>query len=667
MKKKLALLAIGGVIFSSCGTDQEIVKSSPSQNQPLTKIANSSENALQDQVIVKFTEEGLHKIESIVLSSPTKSIDAVQVDALLGSIGITKVEPVFNVNKNNSERAKKSGLHLWYVLHFGETRDVNEVAAQLANKDIVSVVEFSSKYVKNSTGKTVSYKPSGLAPRTDLPFSDSYLADQWNFNNTGDSKFATKPVEGADVNVFDAWTMSTGDPSIIVAVLDEAVQYNHPDLEANMWVNADEIPGNGIDDDENGLIDDIHGWDFASDGPISWGNLDDNGDLADQGHGTHVAGVIAAVNNNGIGISSIAGGSGNNDGVRLMSCQIFASNSASSAQIAKAITYAADNGASILQCSFGKYLDNTPNDNAFENKSPMEVAAYEYFLSAQNNDVIDGGLIIFASGNDKDPRANYPGAYRKFISVSSVSADHLPTWYTNYGTGVNISATGGSAYTASNNKPYGMILSTTIAAVDENKAEYSYKEGTSMACPHVSGIAALGLSYAKQLGKTFTTEEFKSMLLTSTNDIDAFLEGVKYTPAGSLTLPNYIKKMGTGLVDATQFLLQIEGAPMLKAKVNTKQYLSLNKFFGGSSDNLTYLGVEISEEDKTKLGLEEDLEIKSGKLVIKCAKPGMARVTIKAIAGGNNVASPDQMGGMPIEKEVVIIARTVQTSNGGWL
>ncbi len=667
MKKNLSLLVLGSLIITSCGVDQEIVKSSPSQSHTLTKIANSSDNALQDQIVVKFTNEGLRKIESIVLSSPARAIKATKVDALLGGIGISKVEPVFNVNSKNSERAKKGGLHLWYVLYFDEAKDVNDVAAQLANNDIVSVVEFSTKYIKNTTGKTVSYNPMDIAPRTDLPFNDAYLADQWNFDNIGDSKFATKPVEGADINIFDAWAMSTGDPSIVVAVVDEAIQYNHPDLEANMWINPGEIPGNGIDDDGNGLIDDVHGWDFASDGPLSWDNIDDNGDLADQGHGTHVAGVIAAVNNNGIGISGIAGGSGNNDGVRLMSCQIFASNSASSVQIAQAVTYAADNGASILQCSYGKYLDNTRNDNDFEEKSPMEVAAYEYFLSAQNNDVIDGGLIIFASGNDRSSRANYPGTYRKFISVSSISADHLPTWYTNYGTGVNITATGGSAYTAPNKTPYGMILSTTIASCDENGAQYSYKEGTSMACPHVSGIAALGLSYAKQLGKTFTTEEFKSMLLTSTNDIDSFLEGVKYTPVITLSLPNYIEKMGTGLIDATQLLLQIEGAPMLKAKVNTNQHLSLNKFFGASSDNLTYLDVKISDKDKAKLGLEKDLEIKSGKLVVKCTKPGMARVMITAIAGGSNLATPDYMGGMLVEKEIVIIARSVQTSNGGWL
>ena len=116
-------------------------------------------------------------------------------------------------------------------------------------------------------------------------------------------------MAGADINVADAWKLTAGNPEVIVAIVDEGVKYTHPDLAANMWINPNPSPEYGKQD--------IHGWNFVTDGPISWGQK------GDSGHGTHVAGTVAAVNNNGIGVCGVAGGTGKGDGVRLMSCHLL--------------------------------------------------------------------------------------------------------------------------------------------------------------------------------------------------------------------------------------------------------------------------------------------------------------------------------------------------------
>ena len=208
------------------------------------------------------------------------------------------------------------------------------------------------------------------------------------------------------------------------------------------------------------------------------------------------------------------------------------------------------------------------------------------------------------------------------------------------------------------------VLSTLCSEVSDT--DYGYMQGTSMSCPHMSGVAALGLSYALAKGKRFTREEFISMLLTSVNDIDSQLEGTK-TSSGKLNLENYRGKMGTGLVDAYQLLMQIEGTPCLKVRTGKLELITLTKHFGGSAQNLTYTGVEVSAADMQKLGMEAAPKMYNGQLMIKCTKPGVAHVTVKAIAGGNRPGSETVMGGIKISKEFAVIARETGAENGGWL
>ena len=426
----------------------------------------------------------------------------------------------------------------------------------------------------------------------------------------------------------------------------------------------------GVDDDGNGYVDDIHGYNFYSNTVLTIATVEG------AHHGTHVAGTVAAVNNNGTGVCGIAGGSGKNDGVKLMSCQIFHNGKGTNSRAtAPAIKYAADNGASIIQCSYGYEAGSYTSDAQYAVRDSAEKEAIDYFIKTKNNDVLDGGLAIFAAGNDMRGMSGYPAAYRDYISVTAMSCDYTPAYYTNYGPGCNVAAPGGDVYqnywdtgnlADAPNMPSSQVLSTVL------NGGYGYAQGTSMACPHMSGVAALGLSYAHKLGKHFTVDEFKALLLTSVNEIDRYCTGTKdyVTQSGTratLNLAPYKGKMGTGCIDAYQVLMNIEGTPCVPVRVGTKQAVDITNIVGKGASGMTFLGIEISEADKAKVGLEGSVSVSSsGKLSIKCTKAGSARVKIRFIAGGNTAGTDTTMGGMELSKEFVIVARGF-SRNDGWL
>ena len=175
-----------------------------------------------------------------------------------------------------------------------------------------------------------------------------------------------------------------------------------------------------------------------------------------------------------------------------------------------------------------------------------------------------------------------------------------------------------------------------------------------MACPHVSGVAALGISYAKKLGKKFTREQMQSMLLTSVNDIDQF------NPGGEMS--KYIGQMGTGAVDAWKFLMAIEGTPTFLAKAGDVVHIDLSNYCNPA---LTY---EISVDDASRqsLGLEADPVIKDGHLEICCKNIGAGKLTLKASVG-KDANLEGGIGGMAYTREISLASRPFATSNGGWL
>ena len=666
MHNKTKLLIFASLLLAACSTDpmQEIPNRGDSAPEIETsdKICNTSDDAVAGSLIVKFGEEAIPSLEQNALNA-AKTRSALtrsgieSVDDILNDLHVTSLERVFPEAGEHEARTRAAGLHRWYVLGFASEEDLDKAAERLADVAEISKVQFRTRLYRASDCKTYPFQATANGQTRALvtaDFNDPNLFWQWHYINNADQAVATTSVAGADINVADAWKLTAGNPEVIVAIVDEGVKYTHPDLAANMWINPNPSP-----EYKN---QDIHGWNFAADGPISWGQK------GDSGHGTHVAGTVAAVNNNGVGVCGVAGGTGRNDGVKLMSCQIFSGNDATSGAIttsAEAIKYAADNGAVIIQCSFGSKAGTYTSDSAYERGSGVQYNAIKYFIESQNCDAVDGGVVIFAAGNDATAMSGYPGAYHDYISVTSFSPDYLPAYYTNYGPGCNISAPGGDyKISADAAKTYAEVLSTVPSELSEyNGADYGFMQGTSMACPHVSGVAALGLSYALEKGKKFTLDEFKTMILTSVNDMETYLDGSKT----GLVLADYRKKMGTGSIDAYQLLMQVEGTPCLRAKVGTKQLVALTKYFGGSASNLTYLRVEMTRENMDKLGITEAPSISYGKLMIHCTKPGVAKISVTAIAGGGSVGGGSSMGGQEITKEFAVIARATENANGGWL
>ena len=663
IRKIVSALFAAAVLFSACSRSSESLLTGAQEEAKTayaTKVVNNPEEADENSLIIVLEE-------SVAQTLAQGGTDEA-LAALCEEVGAVSFERIF---VSDNELARSKGLHRWYLASFDAPKNPQAMAQKFVELKSVSYVQFNTKVYRNfvSEGTSYHYTPKGFGD-FNVPFNDPLLSDQWHYINNCDLSVAETSRPGADINVKDAWRLCAGDPNIIVAICDEGVKYNHPDLIDNMWVNEDEIPGNGIDDDNNGYVDDIHGWNFLSttDYPkeISWS------EEGDKGHGTHVAGTVAAVNNNGLGVGGVAGGSGNGDGIKMMSCQVFSGNSSATiAARAKAYEYAANNGACIIQCSFGLPGGNVTSDYVFELTYNVEKAGLDYFINyRQAYSPVNRNFAIFATGNDGYHLAGYPAAHREVIGVSAFGPDYLPAVYTNYGPGTNISAPGGDItinMTAESDRA--TILSTVPSDCSAYDTDYGYMQGTSMACPHVSGVVALGLAYARKLGKEYTYDEFLSMIYSSVNNIDYYIETSKKKSNGiDFDLTKYWQAMGTGAIDTWRLFMQIEGTPTLVAKTGELSKLALGEYFGGAAANLTYLSVELSDEAREALGVVGTPEVKNGKLNIECTKVGSAKVVVKAIAGGDVLGNKNDMGGSAFTKEISILSREVAVAkNGGWL
>lgn len=657
MKYRIIMLAAMAAIGTAC-LKETVQELTPEQDVLMTKLVGDPLSDAEDgALLVKFDSETAGRIASGDVFS-------------FKGMNISSLAPALPVEPKNIEIARKYGLDRWYRVTFDESIPVKQAAQKLAVIPEITALQYNSFIEPVKPEKVIPFEPVPVTKsESELPFDDPHLGKQWNLINNG----GNGAIAGADVGVKDAWRLTGGDPSIIVAIFDCAVNNIHADLSKAVWINEAEKEGtSGQDDDGNGYIDDVYGFNFVSCNlnkkPVKGNRLDWS---KGYGHGTHVGGIIGAVNGNGKGVSSIAGGTGSNDGVRLMSCQIFeGSNATSDAQSAAAFIYAADNGACIAQCSYGNFnVIRTDEEyiNGNEDKkiagASLENAALLYFMDPanSNHESLEGNIAVFAAGNHSNPYSCYPGALPYVLSVTAFCRDFMPGSYTNYGPGCKIAAPGGEVIGTSDAS--GMILSTGVSnaatqspAVENNGRydyNYVYMQGTSMACPHVSGVVALGIAYAKKLGKRFTREEFTSMLLTSVNDIDSYL------PDGN----RYKGQMGAGAVDAWKFLMSIEGTPSIMVKVGEEAVIDITEWIGSEVDELS---ISIDEASRKSLGLTADPVITDGHISLSCSNIGAGKIKVSASVG-KDPEMEDGIGKMDFSREFSIVSRQYTASNGGWM
>ena len=297
-------------------------------------------------------------------------------------------------------------------------------------------------------------EPDFVVQPTRAPNDPYYTDNLYGLNNIGQ----TGGLIDADVDAPEAWDTSSGDPRTVVAVIDEGVDTSHPDLKGNIWVNADEVPDNRVDDDSNGYVDDLNGYDFANDDATVY-DADPVSGKGDE-HGTHVAGTVAAKGNNGIGVTGI------NWQARIMVLKFLGPDGGYTSDAIEALNYAVNNGAKISNNSWG----GGGRSQALQDAIAAADSRGHLFVAAAGNGGSDG------VGDNNDVAPNYPASYDNpnIISVAATDdADRLAS-FSNYG-----------AHTVDLGAPGVSILSTLPGD------RYGWYSGTSMATPHVTGVAAL--------------------------------------------------------------------------------------------------------------------------------------------------------------------------------
>ena len=395
---------------------------------------------------------------------------------------------------------KAPKLKITYQIEFNDIQRVDELARKLAQHPAIEYAERVPLMQKTFTPNDPAYSP----------------AQQWGLFR---------------VQASQAWAQSLGSNSIVVAVVDDAVEITHPDLASILWTNTGEIAGNGIDDDGNGYVDDRHGANVATTTPSLQGNPNPGSPLSSFDHGTHVAGIACAATNNGVGMASMGAG------VRLMSIRA-ANSSGSLTSTLQGVLYAIDNGANVINMSYGSSFFSTTYQNAI---------TFGY-----NNGVV----MVAAAGNDNVNTAFYPAGYANVISVAASQSTDAKASFSNYDDGTNwvdLCAPGTSIYSTI---PVGL-------------GSYGNKQGTSMASPLVTGLCGLMLSMNPSL---------------SPADIETCLKTTCDPATGS-----FASQLGSGRINANNAMSCV--AATLNWPPEADFVANLTTITAGGSINFTNLSI----------------------------------------------------------------------------
>jgi subtilisin family serine protease len=409
-----------------------------------------------------------------------------------------------------TERHRAWGFHLWYKLYFDESIDVKSMVEAYSALGEVAIAEPEYRKVLVTQENPIIFTPEETADRsvTWTP-DDPRYNEQWHYHNTGQQN----GTADSDIDLPEAWEITKGNTEVIVCIEDGGINYTHGDIAANMW--------SGI------------GYNFVNNSP----------NVSAHDHGTHVAGTVAAVSNNAVGVAGVAGGDGSGNGVRLMSCQVFTNGG--SGGFENAPIWAADNGAAISQNSWQYTSPNSYDQSVLD--------AIDYFnLNGGGEALVDGGITIFAAGNNDSQSQYYPAFYSGTFSVAGLTNQDKKAWYSNYGDWVEVAAPGGET----DNVAARGVLST----LPNNT--YGFYQGTSMACPHVSGLAALIVSLA--YGQ-FTPQQVGDIIKNTTDDVDALN-------------PGFVGQLGTGRINAFAALSEAQ-----ELMINVDNPLAFSVLAGSSS------------------------------------------------------------------------------------
>lgn len=428
-----------------------------------------------------------------IAAPPGKLVASAQVETIAaryGQAGTRSLLPeTIRIQRQHGE------LDSVFILDYGNDAGIEQLIDQLsADPDVV--------YAEPNVICRAAETPDDPFYMSDGAWGQTF-ADMWGLHRIGLGPVGTG----------SGWDIETGfSHPVIVGIIDTGLDHNHPDIAGQAWINPNEIPDDGIDNDNNGYVDDVVGWNF----------VDDNGLPVDgHGHGTHCAGTIAAATNNGLGVA------GASWGATIMPIKGLSDGGiGSSTALANSIIYAADNGAKILSNSWGGAA-----------ASPIQV-----MIDACDYATAQGCLVIAAAGNAaNDLFPPHPGSYPSVMAVAATNPDDTMAWFTNYGSFVEISAPGANVLSlrADETDMYG----DGEHIVDEH---YYRASGTSMACPHTAGVAALVWSAHPD----WTADDVREQLHRTADDIE---------PVN----PDYINGIGGGCLNAHS-ALSLTARPLVR-------------------------------------------------------------------------------------------------------